>query len=350
MWSAAGRLAGIAVGLLALVVAAPQAQPRPRAPKVIVLGPPLGGSNSSGMALNQRGDVCGVSGAEGEWRPVLFANGKRTPKVLAVNDSAPSWVTRGINDRGDVVGYSLHGDLGSRPVLWKWKKRPVVLADLGGEGEAHAVNTRGEVVGQSEVLGLGLQAVSWSKSGTVAALPLPAEADPFTSDATAISNSGVCVGWLFIDGAQRGARWPTRVSQPHLLNPLDNDISSLAWAVNKQGIAVGESIVADYSTTRAVSWSSTGTTATALPDYPGRVSTTALGVNDRGDIVGTATMPVGYPVALYWAAGGVPVNLNTLLPAGTGIELSRALSINNKRMILVAGREHGVPKTFLVKL
>ena len=79
----------------------------------------------------------------------------------------------------------------------------------------------------------------------------------------------------------------------------------------------------------------------------------ALGINLSGQIVGTSHLPSTYKpfragkhVPFISTAGGL-VNLNTLIPSGTGFLLTDAVAINESGQILcdgtnASGNEHAV--------
>jgi len=76
-----------------------------------------------------------------------------------------------------------------------------------------------------------------------------------------------------------------------------------------------------------------------LPLLPGAVQARALGMNDRGQIVGSITLPTG-PVAVLWAGGEV-FDLDQFLEAGTHWTLQRAVDINDDGQIVGDGAWYG---------
>jgi probable HAF family extracellular repeat protein len=72
---------------------------------------------------------------------------------------------------------------------------------------------------------------------------------------------------------------------------------------------------------------------------PGAKESRALGVNARGQVVGTVGTPQGLR-AFRWTTVGGMQDLNTLLGAGAGLVLAEALAINDLGMILAIGHEH----------
>lgn len=187
-------------------------------------------------------------------------------------------VAAGVNDLGDVVGSSNDSGLTvDRPVIWIGGIA-TALADTGSTPVA--VNALREAVGG---------AAFWDAGGTASSLALPA-------------------GAIRVQGN----------------------------AINRAGLVVGLSQEAGTFDSRAVAWSRTslaidlgflGAAPPGLPNY-----TQALGVNDRGEIVGEGNvMPSPYLMeqhAFLWRGGAF-----TDLGPGTAVD------INNCG--LVAGNEEG---------
>ena len=73
----------------------------------------------------------------------------------------------------------------------------------------------------------------------------------------------------------------------------------------------------------------------------------AYGINDAGVIVGEAALADGTVHACRWT-GGTAVDLNSYLPAGTGIVLVRARAINNAGQIVGDAMAGGISKAFLL--
>ena len=157
----------------------------------------LGGHRSIAVAINDRGQITGMSETKkGEpyVSAFLWENGKMrllAPQTKSDPVLAP-WATD-INDRGQVVGeWRLH------PFLWQDGK----IRDLGllGKqmtgGEALGINERGQVVGASyseEDEHEFYRAFLWEK-GTMIALPrLPGGGE--YEEADDINNQGQIVGW-----------------------------------------------------------------------------------------------------------------------------------------------------------
>ena len=137
----------------------------------------------------------------------------------------------GINDRGQIVGASLTASESFHAVLWQGG---VIydLGTLGGESStAFAINNRGQVVGESQ-----------TAAGDTQRLPVEARdhtGGAFTcSVAGSINNRGQVVGANFItsSGQSRAFVW-----QDGVMTALDeSDGSSSALGINARGDIAGQ--------------------------------------------------------------------------------------------------------------
>lgn len=82
----------------------------------------LGGAyNNAGLAINNRGDTVGVSDLAGDaaYHAVLWKKGKKEPEDLGTLPGDVSSEANGINMKGQIVGYSIDASGNSRAVLWE---------------------------------------------------------------------------------------------------------------------------------------------------------------------------------------------------------------------------------------
>jgi probable HAF family extracellular repeat protein len=144
----------------------------PRKDRMVELPPLPGDSTSAATAINQRGQVVGISGecdiAVGRFsarHAVLWEHGQ----VREIgNLGGVSWHTpMAINDRGDVVGFSNppgdeDGSFNARAFLFTRDGRTIDLKTLPGDetSQALGINSRGDVVGVSSGPN-GNRAVVW---------------------------------------------------------------------------------------------------------------------------------------------------------------------------------------------
>jgi probable HAF family extracellular repeat protein len=242
---------------------------------------------SSAEAINIRGDIVGTSRTSiGEFHAFKWHRGRMTDLgTLGGTVSTPT----GINDRGDIVGYSTTPAEQYHGFVWRHGR----MTDLGtaeGEffGSAEAINNRGQIVGESG------GPVVWHHR---AAMPLQLVPDAVHGSALDNNNRGDIVGYsLFAGGlsTNRAVIWHRGV-------PTDLGLqggSSQAMGVNDRGQVVGWREPIPNETNTGFLWHRG--TVTDLPSLIG-VGGSASAINNRGEIVGTS--PTGEPYgshAVLW--------------------------------------------------
>src|SRR5712692_4069225 len=153
----------------------------------------LGGTCSIDRALNNRGQVAGLSHLAGDQsiHPFLWDHG--TMIDLGTLGGSSGFVFA-MNDAGDVAGNSyLPGDEVRHAVLWRSGK----IIDLGTIGDdpcsdAHGMNIRGQVVGSSNDCVEELHGFLWQLDGPMIDLNafVPPDSDLTITDGQTINDSG----------------------------------------------------------------------------------------------------------------------------------------------------------------
>ena len=241
----------------------------------IVTLPPLGGTQSRGMSINNEGVVAGWSlPGDGTRQAVLWQDGKvKRLGTLGGPSSTVPWL--GLNSNGMVVGISQTGELDSLGEGWSCELGSFIptttpkqvcrgfvyedgamraLPTLGGtHGFATGVNNVGEVVGWAET----------------------AVHDPTCSDQQVLQF--------------RAVLWEPRRGTIQELPPFGHDSTSAATAINDHGQVVGISgdcfvSVGAFSARHAVLWDHGA--VTEIPNLGGTTWHTPMAINDRGDVVG----------------------------------------------------------------
>ncbi len=177
------------------------------------------------------------------------------------------------------------------------------LGTLGGFSDAAAVSPEGDVTGSSDT-GPGIHAFYWSATtgmldvGTLAATP------GAFSTGWAV-RKGIVVGESDAPGGRRAFAWNRFTGQLQDLGALGGQRSA-AWAINGQGVIVGEAALAD-GTMVATRWTPNGGggyTASAIIATP-HAGSAAYGINDSGAIAGYWVDPAAAaPRAFVHSAAG----------------------------------------------
>jgi probable HAF family extracellular repeat protein len=302
----------------------------------------LGGASSHAIGVNGAGQVTGYSSLPGSSAPLAFLWRAGTMTDLGTLGGDHS-LPQAINGAGQVAGFSLiaRDSPVFRAFLWR---EDTGMTDLGALGEgysyAYAVNDAGQAAGASAV-GRVRHAVLWQDGvltdlGTLggegsvayaidAAGRVVGEADIATPDASLATRA-----FLWQDGAMTD------------LGTLD-DWDSTARAINAAGQVVGYAY-RDTIARRAFLWQEGE--MRPLGDLGGGNSEAAA-INNAGQVVGMSTAVDRTRHAFLWQ-DGMMTDLNALMPADAGWELTAATGINDAGQIVGAGRMGGQTRAFLL--
>ena len=285
-----------------------------------ILLPPLPNSTeSTGLSINDRGQVVGWSGA-GDAAPLRATRWDgAVPIALTGLDWRDNSTAFDISNAGQVVGQS-----GSRATLWN----SGVATDLGTLGgtyaTAWAISRAGQVVGFSALPGDNANYTHATLWNGLTAIDLGTLGGTFSS-ASGINSAGQIVGWSVLAGNTGGVHavlWNGGIATDLGLG--------YALKINDLGQVVGQGSEDPASSSqRATLWS--GGTRIDLGTLGGSLST-ANDINNAGQIVGTSLL-AGDVIshAVLWQ-GTVATDLNTVLDAATrdaGWYLSGAVAINS---------------------
>ncbi len=264
------------------------------------LGALAPGERSAANGVAASGTVVGESFDDEGWSRGFWYDGRL--RALPGLGGGPV-SAEDVNDHHRAVGVARRLDGHDHAVLWALPRRPgtrVVVVDLGRPAgrvgsAASAVNERGQVAGSAEDADFYGVATLWTPRrphgtrGTWRELGTLAGASG--SVAEDLDDHGVVVGHADPPEGDRGWRWDGRM---HVLPPLPGGTASYAYAINDHGLVVGSSNVADGSS-RAVAFRSDRVRDLndLMPRWAveaGFVLREALDVNDRGQVVGVASI------------------------------------------------------------
>ena len=220
-----------------------------------------------------------------------------------------------INNSGKTVGYSENAAGEIKAVRWTVSvtggvvTAPVTtLAPPAGNthSAAYGINTAGVTVGESEDVTV-IRAAMWPATDGAAATLLPLTGAAAPASAFGINNigAGQMVGEATIGGALHAVSWHTATSAPVDLGILPGGTFSSAYAINDNGIIVGEGDVAGGAII-AVAWRvSTAGVKTAGPVNlgvitNGDVASVAFDVDNSGRVVGESQTAAGVVHAAMW--------------------------------------------------
>ncbi|MCB9882063.1 MAG: hypothetical protein H6834_09750 [Planctomycetes bacterium] len=205
---------------------------------------------------------------------------------------------------------------------------------------AHDVNRFGSIVGRATDPSTGLARAFLFQSGTLTDLgPLPGWGPQSESWAHALNAADQIVGVHQPYGALRQAFLWTAGTWRSLHDPsvLRGGYSE-PFDINGRGEACGAGFLIPNGHTRPILWDSSGF-ATPLGSLGGPEGI-ARALNDRGDVVGYAIDALSRPRGFLYR-NGTMVDLNTLIPANTGIVVLDAHDINEDGWIAATGEIHG---------
>ncbi len=280
-----------------------------------------------------------------------------------------------INDSGQVIGFSDNGvpDPFSFPFFFTgtqihtfvWENG--VMRDIGTLGGPDAVPGT-SCSGQPHNVIVGLSYTSFAANATTGIPTL----DPYiwkNGVMTDLGNLGGTISGLGPSGLAAGVLVPCANNRGQVigissllgnvmnhaffwedgvmtdLGTLGGDNSEAIW-INDAGDVAGSADLPGSQTHDAVLWRKgkihdLGTVA-------GDPCSRGLAINVRGQVVGASSDCSNFLHAFLWEEGGPMLDLNTLIPPGSGVQLIEAFNINERGEILAISNPLGVtPNTDL---
>jgi probable HAF family extracellular repeat protein len=310
------------------------------------LGTLPGNSVSKASALNDAGEAAGISETPTASIATMFSGGKATS--ISTLGSTVS-VANAINGSGEIAGWNSYDSSPNfDPQAFLYSNgtmQNINSPSLFPSGtEAYGINNAGEVVGTGYINSSTFHAFLYSGGKMKDIGPSGA----FQASAYAINTAGQIVGTYSLNSGASGTFLYTNGKMTTLPNPPGSR-GGFGAAINDTGEIVGTMFPSEGSHAAKFSdgaW-------TDLGNLTGAQGSGATAINTAGQIVGTAIFPpiykpfrAGKHVPFISTAGGL-VNLNTLIPSGTGFTLTDAVDINESGQILcdatnASGNAHAV--------
>jgi probable HAF family extracellular repeat protein len=313
------------------------------------LGTLPGDSVSKGLALNNGGQAAGDSSSPTAAIATLFSGGKATN--IGTAGSSVSIATA-INDPGEVAGWnSFNSSSTFNPQAFLFSNGSatnITSSSLFPSGaEPAGMNNAGEVVGTGYLTSANFHAFVYSAGKMTDLGP----ANAYQASAVAINNSGQIIGGYYLNSGTGGEFLFTAGKMTTLPVPAGANAVS-AFAINDNGEIAGSIFFTSGAPAHAAKFANG--VWTDLGAISGASSSRGTAINISGQIVGTAFFPQtqyhppkpGKHVPFLVTSSGL-VNLNSLIPSGTGFTLTDAVAINNAGQILCdannsGGVEHAV--------
>jgi len=305
---------------------------------------PGGGPGSQAFGINDAGQVVGTAGGEAFiWDP---ANGIRGLGLLHPGDLSTEALA--VNAFGQVVGESRQNDPpfdSTRAFRWDSINGMIDLGDFGAPGRyvARDINDSGQVVGTGQprneqgVL-LFPSPFLWDATNGLVRLDVEVLCPTGIGGASAINNSGQVVGgvscpldhlpwiWHAQTGMQTFAAFP----------------ESTANGLNDLGQVVGTGKSADnFPNDEAFVWNPTDGIR-GLGDLPGGVEASrGQAINHLGQVVGSSVSARGEEAMIWDSVHGIRALRDLLDETGDGWILREATGINGRGQIVGYGVDPG---------
>jgi probable HAF family extracellular repeat protein len=351
--------------LLTLVLLAAIATANAQSYSITDLGALPGASSTYAYGMNDNGDVVGWSGSNTLSTGFVWSRGAMTSIGSLGNPGSGLFAVNLLGQAVGVANPSTSGTLQSQGVLYR--NGALQTIDTSAPSLfAHSITNSGIIVGDYTKGGGGSSGGAFvpafwvedpSKPGRFRRTDLVPASGDNTAYANAANQSMTIVGYTQSQfTGTRAVLWNNDSKHtPVVLAPADGDQTGEAISINDLGQAAGFSWYGIYRVTPVI-WSSDSThTPTALPFLPGTTHAMARAINNLGQVIGSGGEPdaaAGHAfsgvIPVIWLNGQI-YELQSLLDAsGAGWQITEAVAINNAGQIAGNGIHNGVPSAFIL--
>ena len=318
----------------------------------------LGGTESAAAGINNLGQIVGGAdtakkgkGPEFVTNVFVWQNGRM--RAVPGLDGIHAYVVA-VNGRGQMAGAYSANPLKAKFAAARFE--PTGAARLTGSfpikergyslSQADALNAKGQMGGVSNN-----QAFFWDGKTLAKRLPPPGFR---TSEARAVNDSGQAAGkadWGPATATRTHALFWTASGKVTDLGVLPTYTDSVGRGMNNRGQVIGwvsaAGTGADKFSFRYQAFIWEKGRMRGLGSIPRIKDSKAAAINNKGQVVGNAYYKSD-EAALLWQNGKV-YELNTLVPTGSGWKLQNALGINDRGWIVGNGIHNGIRRGFVLK-
>lgn len=328
------------------------------------LGALPGATSTYAYGMNDNGDVVGWSNSGSVSTGFVWSGGTMTSIGFLGNPGSALYAVNLFRQAVGVANPTTSGTIQSQGVLYR--NNTLLAIDTSAPSLfAHAITNTGVIVGDYTKGGGGSSSGTYvpafwtedpSKPGRFRRTDLvPVSGD--TAYANAANQSMLIVGYTQNQfQGSRGCLWNNDSKHTAIVLPMPAvDQTAQAASINDLGAIAGFAWFGIYRLDPVV-WSADAShTPTTLPVLPGTTHAMARAINNLGQVIGRGGEPD--PANGQSFCGAIPViwlngqiyELQSLLDAsGTGWQITEAVAINNAGQIAGNGLHNGVPSAFIM--
>lgn len=300
-----------------------------------------GASPNSLTAINNTGNVIVNTGNSDSYQVSIWNRIGGTAQLGSIGTNSGG---ADINLSGDIVGAGDPNNSGNlQAFIWRPVGGVQLLGTLGGAlSVASGINDSGAVVGFSYTAANTQHAFLWTQGGGMQDLT-PNVTNIGGATAVGVNSSNQAVGYYFPNGSLNtlGFSWTQAGGLQNI-----GSAGTLAFAVNDAGTIVGK---APFANGLKHAFSKTATGAIKDLGTLGGAESSALGINNKGWIVGTSltTSTNGLPHGFLWTPGAGMQDFTVLAGLSSG-QQPYSVQVNDAGVIAITTNKGGyvlVPRT-----